>query len=157
MRPSGDKKKPLFRKVNTRTHGVSHGCGRLQARDEGAAQGMRQGLRHGLDYTPLYKFLLSRVGQIWDTVFSEVVGRVDQQEPIWHIVARSDLEQQPMVRVGESSYFSGLFVDEDGVLAKVAPELKAQSLHPFCACCTHTFNGEVFGLPFEGRSMPNDA
>ena len=166
MRPSGDKKKPLFRKVNTRTHGVRHGCTRLAGRDRNskAAQvnppmqaGMRQGLQHGLDYTPLFRFLVSRVGQVWDTVFSEAVGRLDQQEPIWHIVARSDLEMQPMVRVGESSYFSGLYVDDDGVLAKVAPTLEAQSLQPFCVCCTHTFNGEAFGLPFEDPSMSTDA
>ncbi|SHI42396.1 hypothetical protein SAMN05444000_10198 [Shimia gijangensis] len=144
MRP--DRKKPLYRKVNTRTHGVHHGCGRLQMRDGEAGQGMRQGLRHGLDYTPLYKFLLSRVGKPWDEVFSEALTRLPEEAPIWHIVAHSELEAEPIIRAGESSYYSGLFVDDAGQLSKVDATLEAETMRPACPCCTHTFNGQRFGL-----------
>lgn len=154
----GGKKKPLFRKVNTRTHGVRHGCGALQHRQgvAGAArsEGMRAGLRHGLDFTPLYKFLLSRVGKPWDEVFSEATARLPEEAAIWHIVARSEHEEAPMIRVDESSYFSGLFIGDDGILAKVDPDLEAKNLRPFCSCCTHTFNGARFGLPFEDDQAP---
>ncbi len=145
-------KKPLYRKVNTRTHGVRHGCARL-AHNEKKAQSprtsMRQGLRHGLDHTPLFKFLLSRVGQPWDAVYSEARSRLLDEEAIWWLVARSDVDQEDVVRVGESSYFSGLYVTDDGQLEKVAPHLQASDMRPDCPCCTHTFNGEPFGLPFE--------
>ena len=30
----------------------------------------------GYDYTPLFRFLLSKVGQNWDNVFSEAVSRL---------------------------------------------------------------------------------
>ncbi|WP_299348689.1 hypothetical protein [uncultured Shimia sp.] len=144
-----DRKKPLYRKVNTRTHGVRHGCGRLkESADPDTKKGMRKGLRHGLDYTPLYKYLLSKVGKPWAEVYSEATSRLDSEEPIWDIVARSELDQQALVRGGESSYYNGLYVDDDGYLVKVDPALNAANLRPFCSCCTHTFNGEPFGLPF---------
>lgn len=45
------------------------------------------------------------------------------------------------MRFGESSIYSGLYVDESGKHAKVAPELKNEDLTPDCPSCTHTFNG----------------
>lgn len=62
----------------------------------------------GLDYTPLFKFLLSKVGDYWDDVFSEVNSRLDKTEPIYWIVALN--EKEGYGRVGELSYFSGLYV-----------------------------------------------
>lgn len=59
-------------------------------------------------------------------------------------VARSAHERQPFICIGESTYFSGLYVDDAGRLAKVAPDLRNEDLSPNCACCTHTFNGVVF-------------
>ena len=150
--------KPLYRKVNTRTHGVRHGCDRMAGRarnskaarkDEGRQQGMRQGVRHGLDYTPLYRFLVSRVGQAWDAVYSEAVARLDHEAPIWHLAARGGGPRAPKVRTGASTWFSGLYVDPDGMLAKVDPRLDAARLRPDCACCTHTFDGVPFGLPYD--------
>ena len=40
----------------------------------------------GYDYTPLYKFLLSKVGQPFDIVFSEAKKRLDKTEPIYYMV-----------------------------------------------------------------------
>ncbi len=78
-------KKPLYRRVNTRTHGVSHAYGGdyRDSRGKDTALGMRKGVRRGLDYTPLFKFLLSKVGHEWDSVFSEAVSRLDKTEPIY--------------------------------------------------------------------------
>ncbi|MGR3616954.1 MAG: hypothetical protein ACU0BB_13035 [Paracoccaceae bacterium] len=155
----GGRKDPLYRKVNTRTWGVRHGCHKRNTHDhDGSDDGptrasMRQGLRHGLDYTPLYRFLISKVGKQWDEVHSEAVSRLDLEDPIWHIVARRAEPGSGRVRAGQSSYYSGLYICEDGFLRLVDPTLSAENMRPFCACCTHTFNGERFGLPFD----PNDS
>ncbi|HET7230788.1 MAG TPA: hypothetical protein VFJ16_12340 [Longimicrobium sp.] len=101
--------------------------------------------RRGLDYTPLFRFLLSRVGSKWDDVHREAAARLDRPDPIFWLVARNEHARREMVRVGESSYFSGLYVDDDGILRIVQPDLRAENLTPSCTCCTHTFNGVRFG------------
>jgi hypothetical protein len=110
---------------------------------------MNSGQRRGLDYTPLFKFLLSRVGDDWDEVHSAAIGRLDREEPIYWLVARSVAERRPKVLIGESSYYSGLYIDEDNRLALVDPGLQVEHLKPACACCTHTFNGMPFVNKFE--------
>ncbi|UDF31478.1 UNVERIFIED_ORG: hypothetical protein LHK14_09180 [Roseateles sp. XES5] len=144
-----DRKKPLYRSVNTRTHGVRHGSGgqyrwsrRREDRIQDGAMGGRQ--QRGLDYTPLFRFLLSRVGDDWDAVFAEAVGRLDKAEPIFWMVARSEAEKKPFILIGEHSYYSGLFVDEGNRLRLVDPDLRVEHMEPGCACCTHTFNGAPF-------------
>ncbi|WP_332693165.1 hypothetical protein [Devosia sp.] len=54
------------------------------------------------------------------------------------------------VRVGESSYYSGMYVDVEGLLQMVNPSIGPSSLIPQCKCCTHTFNGIPFTKPFMG-------
>lgn len=150
------RKEPLYRRVNTRTHGVRHGVtggdyrwSRNTKREDRASRGaMAQGRQHGLDYTPLFRFLLSRVGQDFATVHSEAVARLDREEPIFWLVARDDAEMKPVVRTGGSSYFSGLYVDRDGRLARVDPDLKVETMEPSCSCCTHTLNGVPFTRPY---------
>ena len=149
-----DRKKPnLYRKVNTRAKGVHHHFGgdfkdtRRSKREtvqqvKGTMFGAKQ---RGLDYTPLFKFLLSKVGCQWDEVFSEAKSRLDRAEPIFWLVALHEDEKKDYVRVGESTYYSGLFVDDNGVLQFVNPNLKAADMTLFCDCCTHTFNGKAFG------------
>lgn len=68
-------KPPLYRSVNTRTHGVKHGLGgdyrnernkkAVKASDVNRSS-MRSHHRHGRDYTPLFRFLLSKVGGNWN-------------------------------------------------------------------------------------------
>ena len=99
----------------------------------------------GLDYTPLFKFLLSQVGFDWDGIFSEAKSRLDRTEPIYWLVALNENERKEYVCIGESSYFSGMYVDSENKLQVTNPELKAKDLTPFCDCCTHTLNGKVFG------------
>lgn len=145
-------KKPLYRKVNTKTWGVRHGFGsdfkknRHKKRDsleqiKGSMHGKK---KRGLDYTPLFRFLLSKVGSDWDEVFSEAAARLDKTEPIFWLVALNPEEKEEYIGVGESTYFSGMFVDENKKLQLTSSKLKPKDLKPFCNCCTHTFNGKVF-------------
>ncbi len=145
-------KKPLYRKVNTKARGVHHlfGTDFRNSRHALNTRGtkMVRGKQRGLDYTPLFRFLLSKVGEKWDTVHSEAVSRLDNQEPITWLVATSRDQAQDYVLIGESSYFSGLFVDENGFLKVSAPEIGCTSIKPSCNCCTHTFNGVPFTQKF---------
>lgn len=144
------RKEPLYRKVNTRTRGVHHNTGgdyrhERNTKAEKANENMRGSMhgkkRRGLDYTPLFRFLLSKVGEDWNAVLSEATARLDSTEPIYWMVARTAKDRKPFVRIGESSIYSGLYVDDDGRLAKVALDLRNEDLTPSCPCCTHTFNG----------------
>jgi hypothetical protein len=151
--------KPLFRSVNSRTHGIVHGGGdyawsrntKAEQRNEAARGSMRAGRRNGRDYTPLFKFLLSQVGKAWADVRSRAVARLDSEAPIFWLVARSENERKSKARIGESTYWSGLYIDEQGHLAIVDPCLSIDDLTPECPCCTHTFNGEPFTQKYAGR------
>ena len=143
--------KPLYRKMNTRARGVRHNFGgdfkysRHKKRDsleqvKGSMGGEKE---RGLDYTPLFKFLLSKEGEDWDRVFSEASSRLDKLEPIYWMVSLN--EKKDYVRIGESTYFSGMYVDEDRKLRLVNPHLTVNDMIAFCDCCTHTLNGKVFG------------
>ena len=146
--------KQLWRKVNSRTWNVRHGSiGRdfkytkNKKRDtpEQVKGSMSNHRRHGRDYTPLYRFLLSKVGSDWNEVYAEVIRRLDSPDPIWTIVGKSYDLAEERIRTGESSYFSGLYIDENGTLQMKNADLKAEDMEPYCTCCTHTFNGEPFG------------
>ena len=147
-------KQPLYRKENTTAHLARHDGGdyrderQRSQRSDAPRESMRGQKRRGLDYTPLFKFLLSRRGQPWDTVFGEAKARLDRPEPIFWLVALPGYERKPYVRVGESSYYSGMYVDEAGILQLVDPSLGPSSLAPSCKCCTHTFNGVPFTRSF---------
>lgn len=149
-----DKEKSrLYRKVNTRARGVHHNFGGDFKRTRNVKKESLQQVKgtmygskeRGLDYTPLFRFLLSKVGSTWDEVYSEAKARLDKPDPIFWIVALQESEKKDYVRVGESSYFSGLYVDDDGTLQITNPGLRAVDMTPFCSCCTHTFNGKLFG------------
>ena len=152
------KKPPLFRKVNTTAHGIHHRFGG-DFRDErhgsnfDDSASMRSGMhgekRRGLDYTPLFRFLLSKIGREWKATYAEAASRVNREEPIFWLVALSSENENPYVRTGESSYFSGLKVDEHGTIQLVNPQLGPGSLAPQCKCCTHTFNGIRFTRAFD--------
>jgi len=147
--------KPLYRKVNTRARNVWHKFGSDAKYDRNTKKGlyksMKRGVERGLDYTPLFKFLLSKVGQNWDKVYSEAVSRLDKQEPIFWMVKVIDdpsdrSNDQTYFNAGENSYFSKLFVDDNGNLQKIAPELANEDFTPTCSCCTHSFNGKPLML-----------
>jgi hypothetical protein len=150
-------KEPLYRKVNTQARNVHHRQGgnyRDQRHREKAADAkygaMHREERRGLDYTPLFRFLLSKVGEVWDEVFSEAAARLDRSDPIFWMVALQGHQRPDYFRAGESSYYSGLYVDADNRLRVVNPELGPEQMTPSCPCCTHTFNGVPFTKKFKG-------
>ncbi len=118
-------KEPLYRKINKRVRkcgayldfGGDHRHERhTKATKASIAEGVTRSSMHakeqrGLDYTPLYRFLLSKVGQDWDAVHSEAVSRLDKPDPIFHLVAQTEDARHDFVNGGETSYFSGLYVD----------------------------------------------
>jgi hypothetical protein len=148
-----NREKPkLFRKVNTKAIRVFHDFGgdfkntrkskkETPEQSKGKMFGKKQ---RGLDYTPLYKFLLSKVGGNWDEIYSEAKSRLDKVDPIFIMVAIKEEDKKDFVCVGGSSFFSGLYVDEEKVLQITNPNLTASDMEPYCTCCTHTFNGIVF-------------
>jgi len=96
-----------------------------------------------------FKFLLSKIGHSWDEIYSEAKSRLDQTEPIFWLVAKADEDQKAIVRIGESTYFSGLYVSEDGLLQKVNPHISEEDLMPYSSMDTYTFNGKPFTKKFE--------
>jgi hypothetical protein len=154
------RKEPLYRKVNTRTRGVHHHKGgrarwergtKAATQNEAQRGSMHAGGQNGLDYTPLFRFLLSKVGEDWDEVHSEAVSRLDKQDPMFWMVALCEAEKRPYFICGGNSYFSGLYVDEDNRLALVQPELRNEDLGPSCPCCTHTLNGVLLVRDWQER------
>lgn len=143
--------KPLYRKINTNAvtkYHINHDFGSEARYDRNTKKGlnknMAKNVKRGLDYTPLYRFLLSKVGQPWDVVYAEAKSRLPEGEADKHINWMFPTEgDRDYVRMGESTYYSALCVDENGLIQK-AKDVKMESLWPYCGCCTHTFNGKVF-------------
>jgi hypothetical protein len=161
-----DRKEPLYRKENKTslyTHYYVH-TGEDFRHDrntkkmkefEGDKKPMNSG-KYGYDYTPLMKFLISKVGKKWDDVYSEAISRLNDTEPIFwlvylkptkNIVVRQEdssysyeLTIPKVVRVGESTYYHALTVDENGILVFVD---KTETIEPSCTCCTHSLDGKV--------------
>jgi hypothetical protein len=144
-----NQKEPLYRKVNTRARNVNHNFGgdfkysrnKKQETLEQTKGTMFGKKERGLDYTPLFRFLLSKVGLEWNEIFSEAKSRLDKTEAIFWLVALSENDKEDFVRIGESSYFSGMYIDEEGILKLSNPTLESTELKHYCECCTHTFNG----------------
>jgi hypothetical protein len=88
-------------------------------------------------------YLISSVGKDWDEVYDYAIKRLDSEEQIFWIVAKSDLDKRSYIMTGQS-YYNGLYVDENNILQKVNPNLNNEDLFPTCPCCTHTFNGKPF-------------
>ena len=135
-------KSKLYREVNTKTFNVHHNFGsdfkntRNKKKEtlEQTKGKMSGKTERGLDYTPLFRFLLSKVGENWDDIFSEAKSRLDKTDPIFWMVALREEDKKDYIRIGESSYFSGLHVDENGVLQLCNADLKAVDMKPFCDC-----------------------
>lgn len=144
-------KKPLYRKHNKLAKGFHHhslgGDFRHLRNTKGFKnfEGTHQSIgrtREGYDYTPLFKFLLSRVGGNWDAIFSEAVNRLDKQEPIfWLVDIQFRQGEYGVVRIGESTYYSKLTVQNNKL---IIADPNATPPDKSCTCCTHTFNGTVY-------------
>ncbi|MBL1079245.1 hypothetical protein JK358_33050 [Nocardia sp. 2] len=152
-------KPPLYRKDNTTARGARPRGGEYRhrrntkrtAKSDVTREGMGRATGRGRDYTPLFRFLLSRVGSDWETTFAEARSRLDRSEPIFWLVALQESDRQDYVRIGESTYYSGLYIDSEGKLRVVNPDINESSLEPLCACCTSTFNGIRFTKPAPHR------
>ncbi|MDO6409921.1 hypothetical protein CTZ24_25465 (plasmid) [Pantoea phytobeneficialis] len=152
--------KKLYRRVNTTTRHHSnnpgaeyrHGRHRKKLADDLLPQreSMRGKQQRGLDYTPLFNFLMSKVGQQWDDVFSEANSRLDRPDPIFWMVALHEHQQRDYVRCGDFAFFPGLYVDENRILQQVNPHITAEDIPVTCRCCTHTF----VGVPLVWRDEP---
>lgn len=148
-----EKKAPLYRKVNTRTRMVHHNSGSDFRHDRNTKkqkeseqfgikrQSIKGNVQRGLDYTPLFKFLLSKVGKFWTEIHKEAISRVEDEDKIFWIVAKNEDDKQDVVRVSDNTYYSGLYVDEQGLLQKVNPNFNNTQSLIFCSCCTNSFNG----------------
>ena len=145
-------KEPLYRKTNKRALNYRGNTGgdfrhvrhtKEMANFDGQRMGMGGKKERGRDYTPLFRFLLARVGKKWEDVHKEAVSRLDTQDPIWWMVAAPGETKNEVVWIGENSRWSGLFIDNDGILQKINPNISIDDLKPTCSCCTHTFNGKV--------------
>ncbi len=143
--------KPLYRKVNTKARNCHHNKGGDARHDRNTKAGlkrpMKKDVNRGLDYTPLYMFLLSKVGQDFTAIHKEALSRLDSEDAIYHLVLTPEVIRQGhgkygYVNCGESSRYSALFIDEDNTLQKLMPNLTNEQLYPSCHCCTHTFNGK---------------
>lgn len=142
----------LYRSVNTTTRHHSNNPGaeyrwernRKKVGDELLAmrETMHGRQNRGRDYTPLFYFLIKHIGEPWDDIFSEVCGRLDTTEPVFWLVALHEHQQRELVRIGDSSFFPGLFVDEKGILQQVNPAITGKDVPVTCRCCTHTYMGE---------------
>lgn len=143
-------KEKLFRKENNRAIkmgktilGGEYAHDRRTKKDTPQKNGKMRSKNQGLDYTPLYRFLLSKVGCVWDDVFSEAKARLNTAEPIFAMVAQNANEKQDYFRGGDNTYWSGLYVDEQGLLQKVNPNFTGKNIEIPCTCCTYSFNGKA--------------
>ena len=154
-------KEPLYRPRNTTARGARRRRGgdfrhqrntKLEIGSDAKAGPMQpaRGRTPDLDYTPLFRFLISKVGNPWTEVHSEAIARLDREEPIFWLVARQPAERTAVVRIGDSSFYSGLYVDDAGTLQLVDPTQNVATMVPGCGCCTHTFNGVPFVRPWPG-------
>ena len=143
-----NRKKPLYRKRNWRVffgHKKDDGDAKYSRHTKKGMRRSMKGKNWGRDYTPLLKFLLSKVGQPFDKVHSEAVSRLDKEEPIWYMV-KKEKKGNGYFRYGESGLWSSLYVDEDGILQKIKPDLTIKDLNIHWDAVWHetlTFNGKV--------------
>lgn len=104
---------------------------------EGSFKPMKSG-KYGFDYTPLFRFLLSKVGKKWDDVYSAAVERLNDTKPIFWMVEL--VPTKSIFRFSESTNYHTLTVDENGILVYVD---KDATITASCPCCTHTLDGRV--------------
>ncbi len=64
-------------------------------------------------------------------------------------------KEKVWIRIGESAVYSGLFIDDNGILQKIGTPDMLPPL-PSCDCCTHTVNGKPNPRKFPGYNPPNE-
>lgn len=140
-----NKKQPLYRKEANafNNHHIKGSDAKYDRNTKrGISKTLKNKVKRGLDYTPLYKFLLSKIGHNFDDVYREVIKRVNDRNAIFHMFRKHEFETDDFVRIGESSFYNKLYIDENNIIQKVNPNLKNEDFSPSCWCCTYTFNGK---------------
>ncbi|MDJ0639044.1 MAG: hypothetical protein QNJ20_09430 [Paracoccaceae bacterium] len=118
-------KKPLYRKVNRRTHSLCFSDrggaeyrwtrnAKDQTREAAEKGALGKTHYHGLDYTPLYRFLLSQVGTDWAATYQEACTRLPDR-------VRDDGRDRPI--------FDMVYDPERDPDAKDWIELRGQPMH----------------------------
>ena len=69
-----------------------------------------------------------KVGIEWNDTFSEAKSRLDKTEPIFWLISLNKNDKKDFVRIGESSYFSGMYVGDEGILQLSNPKLETTEL-----------------------------
>ena len=141
-------KKPLYRTMNTRSHGVNYhrGIGPDSKHDRNTKTGLRKSMsskKLGLDFRPLFLFLQASVGKKWDDVYSEAKSRIPAEEAYridWVFCPTHPADSEYFI-INDNCFYSRLMVDDDGILQKFS-DLAIENMYPTCGCCTHTFNGK---------------
>lgn len=161
-------KKPLYRKINTCTHRSNHKKQKdvyeRNTKEDLDSKSKMKKHHHGLDFSPLFAFLRKNVGKKWDNVKSEALTRLPKgfvrndplETPIISYSEYLDLcnkeekgQWDSVFRYGESSYHSLMYVDENGFLQLVDPNLTIEDIKPSCLCCQYSFNGKKVPKPKE--------
>lgn len=135
-------REPLYRKVNSKARNCHHYSPESRwdrHTKNGISRSMHSNKRNGLDYTPLFRFLLSKVGKSWDDIYSEAKSRLHDSEPIFWMVGNDT--SSDTFRGGKNSIYSRLIVI-DGILQIKNKDISNEDFTPSCPCCTHTFNGK---------------
>jgi len=144
-------KEKLYRKVNTRTRmgNERYYCsvkGPDSKNERNTKIGMTKKMTskdHGLDYTPLFRFLISKIGKPWETAYKEAQSRLDSEEQIFWMINNDAIhEVDPRdYFMYHNSYYPRLVIDNNGILHMMNPDLKNEDFYPHCSCCTHSYNG----------------
>lgn len=102
----------------------------------------------GYDYTPLFMYLLKNIGKDFDLILKDIKPRLNRTEPIYWIVDLTITKEMidnglciDYVRIGESSSYNRLWVDEENRLQKVNSKFSNRS--KWDKCFTETHNGKV--------------
>lgn len=151
-------KEPLYRKENTLARDMHHNFGgdfrhdrhtKKHINSEAMHSPMAKNVKRGLDYTPLFRFLLSKVGQNWDMIYSEAVSRLDREDPIFWIVEHNNEDKSGIVRIGDYTYYHSLFVDENNLLQKINPDVTSDHINVYCDCHTWSLDGKAIKVSKE--------
>lgn len=165
---------PLYRKINKIVAGRTEVFG-MQKRakyDRHTKVGQRTSMSSQntwksemsmYDYSPLFQFLLKKVGCNWAEVWKECQARLNTIEPVLCMVvnvgrnglvvpfneysqfssywAGDALPYEPCFLAGYDSYFSTLYVDENHILQFVDPDFVPKT-REYYTHGTETFNGK---------------
>jgi hypothetical protein len=152
--------KPLYRKENKRSLRTSYyvktgGEARWyrnskQEKEDIENEVTRQKIpkkKLDMDFSPFYNYLVSNVGSNADEVFRNAVPRmpdVATTKQCWDYMFGKDSGE--IHRMGENSYWSALYVDDEGLIQKIDPLAQPPREHYCYPGWTIGFNGKTLKI-----------